>query len=76
MLHRVAGMDNFQTRYAHLLQPIKDLTKNWDVDVAAELEDYLALVSTEAGVCRKKTHHRSNVGSRAKIVMVLDQKST
>ena len=38
-------MEDFQTRYAHLLQPIKDLTRNWDVDVAAELEDYLALVS-------------------------------
>ena len=49
-------MANFQERYAHLLQPIKDLTKNWNVDVAAELEDYLALVSAEAIVFKKKTH--------------------
>ncbi|KAJ7373723.1 Condensin-2 complex subunit H2, partial [Desmophyllum pertusum] len=29
-------------RYTHLLQPIRDLTKNWDIDVAAQLEEYLA----------------------------------
>lgn len=32
------------SRYSHLLQPIRDLTKNWDVDVAAQLEEYLAEV--------------------------------
>ncbi|KAL9955343.1 hypothetical protein ACROYT_G036651 [Oculina patagonica] len=30
------------SRYSHLLQPIRDLTKNWDIDVAAQLEEYLA----------------------------------
>jgi len=30
------------SKYSHLLQPIRDLTKNWDVDVAAQLEEYLA----------------------------------
>ncbi|XP_062338933.1 condensin-2 complex subunit H2 [Osmerus eperlanus] len=34
-------MDSAETRFAHLLQPIRELTKNWDVDVAAELADYL-----------------------------------
>ncbi|KAK3103558.1 hypothetical protein FSP39_020158 [Pinctada imbricata] len=29
------------TRFASLLQPIRDLTKNWDVDIAYYLEDYL-----------------------------------
>lgn len=33
--------DGIEARFAHLLQPIKDLTKNWDVDIAAYLEDYL-----------------------------------
>ena len=33
-----------QSRFAFLLQPIRDLTKNWDVDVAAQLEDYLTEV--------------------------------
>ncbi|XP_066276272.1 condensin-2 complex subunit H2-like isoform X2 [Branchiostoma lanceolatum] len=33
-------------RFAHLLQPIKDLTKNWDVNLAAELENYLEELNT------------------------------
>ena len=32
------------TRFAHLLQPIRDLTKNWDIDVASQLEEYLSQV--------------------------------
>ncbi|XP_061149150.1 condensin-2 complex subunit H2 isoform X3 [Syngnathus typhle] len=28
-------------RFAHLLQPIRELIKNWDMDLAAELNDYL-----------------------------------
>jgi condensin-2 complex subunit H2 len=38
-------LDGLEARYAHILQPIKDLTKNWDVDIAAYLEDYLEEVS-------------------------------
>ena len=57
-------MENFQTRYAHLLQPIKDLTKNWSVDVAAELEDYLSLVSNGEGMADP---------CRVKVMMVLDR---
>ena len=34
-----------ESRFAHLLQPIRDLTKNWDIDVAAHLEDYLSEVT-------------------------------
>uniref|UniRef100_A0A4W5K3L6 Condensin-2 complex subunit H2 n=1 Tax=Hucho hucho TaxID=62062 RepID=A0A4W5K3L6_9TELE len=34
-------MDTVETRFAHLLQPIRELTKNWDIDVASELADYL-----------------------------------
>ncbi|XP_022089287.1 condensin-2 complex subunit H2-like isoform X2 [Acanthaster planci] len=30
-----------ETRFMHLLQPIRDLTKNWEVDIASQLEDYL-----------------------------------
>ena len=29
------------SRFSHLLQPIRDLTKNWDVDVASQLEEYI-----------------------------------
>jgi hypothetical protein len=28
-------------RFAHLLQPIRDLAENWNIDIAKELEDYL-----------------------------------
>uniref|UniRef100_H2ZUW6 Condensin-2 complex subunit H2 n=1 Tax=Latimeria chalumnae TaxID=7897 RepID=H2ZUW6_LATCH len=34
-------MNNVESRYTHLLQPIRDLTKNWEVDVASQLEEYL-----------------------------------
>ncbi|XP_019753057.1 condensin-2 complex subunit H2 isoform X3 [Hippocampus comes] len=34
-------MESTERRFAHLLQPIRELTKNWDMDVAAELNDYL-----------------------------------
>ncbi len=30
-----------ETRFAMLLEPIRDLAKNWDIDVAHHLEDYL-----------------------------------
>ncbi|XP_053320607.1 condensin-2 complex subunit H2 [Spea bombifrons] len=34
-------MEDAETRFTHLLQPIRDLTKNWEVDVAAQLGEYL-----------------------------------
>lgn len=34
-------METTEGRFAHLLQPIRELTKNWDIDVASELNDYL-----------------------------------
>ncbi|NXL40511.1 CNDH2 protein, partial [Glaucidium brasilianum] len=34
-------MVEVESRFQHLLQPIRDLTKNWEVDVAAQLEEYL-----------------------------------
>ncbi|XP_069485594.1 condensin-2 complex subunit H2 isoform X2 [Ambystoma mexicanum] len=34
-------MDEVESRFTHLLQPIRDLTKNWEVDVAAQLGEYL-----------------------------------
>lgn len=41
--HGNSGDSNdLATRYGHLLQPIRDLTKNWDIDVAAQLGEYLA----------------------------------
>ncbi|NXM73845.1 CNDH2 protein, partial [Serilophus lunatus] len=34
-------MEEVDSRFVHLLQPIRDLTKNWEVDVAAQLGEYL-----------------------------------
>ncbi|KAM6288969.1 condensin-2 complex subunit H2, partial [Aegotheles albertisi] len=34
-------MEEVESRFLHLLQPIRDLTKNWEVDVAAQLGEYL-----------------------------------
>lgn len=33
--------DDPSSRFAHLLQPIRDLALNWDIDIASALEDYL-----------------------------------
>ncbi|XP_044285428.1 condensin-2 complex subunit H2 [Varanus komodoensis] len=34
-------MEDVESRFTHFLQPIRDLTKNWEVDVAAQLSEYL-----------------------------------
>ncbi|XP_077356137.1 condensin-2 complex subunit H2 isoform X2 [Festucalex cinctus] len=34
-------METAESRFAYLMQPIREITKNWDVNVAAELDDYL-----------------------------------
>lgn len=31
-----------ENRFAYLLQPIRDLAANWDIDIAAELGEYLS----------------------------------
>lgn len=42
-------MESTESRFAHLLQPIRELTRNWDIDVASELNDYLEEVSRSPG---------------------------
>lgn len=37
----MASQKDEQSKWAALLQPIKDLEKNWNVDIAGELTDYL-----------------------------------
>ena len=32
-----------ESKFAHLLQPIRDLAANWDINIANELEDYLVM---------------------------------
>lgn len=36
---------DLEARFGHILQPIRDLTRNWDVDIAGYLEEYLEDVS-------------------------------
>lgn len=31
-----------ESRFAHLLEPIRDLAENWSIDIASELEEYLS----------------------------------
>lgn len=50
------GVSDIAVRYGHLLKPIRDITKNWDIDVAAELEAYLTEV--RHGLANK-SHHSS-----------------
>ncbi|XP_017561892.1 condensin-2 complex subunit H2 isoform X2 [Pygocentrus nattereri] len=40
-LTNLEAMNSAETRFAHLLQPIRELTKNWDVDLATQLGEYL-----------------------------------
>lgn len=39
-------MESTESRYTHLLQPIRELTKNWEIDLASELNDYLEEVTS------------------------------
>lgn len=34
--------DEIAERYKFLMQPVKDLSKNWDIDISQFLEEYLA----------------------------------
>jgi hypothetical protein len=38
-----------ESRFGHLLQPIRDLAQNWNIDVASELEEYLSEVGNPPG---------------------------
>jgi len=48
LLHPAMVFTNSQndgeSRFAHFMQPIRDLSTNWDIDLASELEDYLSEV--------------------------------
>jgi len=50
--HPAMGSQNDgKSKFAHLLQPIRDLTMNWDIDLASELEDYLSDVRRHSFMC-------------------------
>ena len=39
--------DQVAAKYAYLLQPIRDMVKNWDVDIANHLDDFLEEVCVQ-----------------------------
>ncbi len=51
----MASQVELQNRYADLLKPIKDLTRNWNVDVASQLEEYIEEVSRGAAAADHNT---------------------
>ena len=51
-------MEEREKRFAHLLQPIRDLAKNWDIDIAGQLEEYLSEVGSGATRARLTFHAR------------------
>lgn len=42
-------METTEGKYLHLLQPIRELAKTWDINVASELNDYLEEVQCTDG---------------------------
>jgi hypothetical protein len=38
-------------KYKHLLQPIRDLAANWDINIASDLEEYLVRLLERAFLC-------------------------
>jgi len=34
--------EKVEPHYIHLLQPIRDLAENWNIDLARELEEYIS----------------------------------
>ena len=51
-----------ESRFQHLLQPIRDLAGNWDINIANELEEYLA--SLMHGQCMVTTPHEALMSPR------------
>lgn len=53
-------LNEVQSRYGYLLKPIRDLFKNWEINIAAELEEYLNevnVVSLYVSAKKKSTSH-------------------
>ena len=44
-----------ENRFAHLLRPIRNLSENWNIDIAKYLEDYIHEVIKNRPII---THHK------------------
>lgn len=45
MATKARGGKGEESRFSHLLKPIRDLAENWNIDIAAELVEYLEALS-------------------------------
>jgi condensin-2 complex subunit H2 len=46
-----------ENRFSYLLQPIRDLAANWDINIAGELEEYLEELENLSQLCRGSPAH-------------------
>ena len=53
----VCGSQSMDSKFAHLLQPIRDVAGNWDVNVAEELEEYLVRIPSKLKLKLERVLH-------------------
>lgn len=46
-MDEITQFDGISDQFRFLLQPVRDLAKNWDIDIKHYLEDYLIKLSGE-----------------------------
>lgn len=50
-----------ESKFVHLLQPIKDLATNWNINIAEDLDEFLVWCCTAYTLARTRaTNHRRN----------------
>ena len=69
----VFGSQDSDSKFSHLLLPIRDLTKNWNIDLAGDLEDYLDEVGQYSSV-NPKTFNRDCSGFKFVILVRKNEK--
>lgn len=47
MEEEFAGLEGVGDDYRFLLQPVRDLTKNWDIDISQHLAEYVTKLVDE-----------------------------
>lgn len=60
-------------RFAHLLEPIRDLASNWDVNIADELEDYLVRAIEPSAMPKTRDYPQRTAESVFEWVCVLQE---
>lgn len=49
-----------ESKFAHLLQPIRDLAANWDINIASDLEEYLVGHAASTLLAFNPKHNTNN----------------